>query len=179
MKYKVRRFAVLISILLVIAGLAVYFCYDPEDYDGSTVGTITRIEEAIGGGKGGDTFYKVLINYAAGGREYKDVEYSSYTSDMRVGQTVTVRYKTKDPSQIAAPEVDNVPQYGLSIAIIGCIIWYLNSRSIKRAKRKAQLEENARMAENAGEASGIGSEGPIGNTQKVDENSSSSGMRLL
>ena len=117
-------FGTLIS--LIILGLSLFSIFGPKKEYLKTTGIITnfRLEHSATD----DITYKTIINYSVDGIEYKDVEYGSYNSSMKIGDEVTVLYNPINPTQIQAEGFEKVAYVTLPISIIGimlCIIGFI------------------------------------------------------
>lgn len=100
-----------------------------------TEGTITSVSrEYVGGADSDDYEYTVLIRYEVNGTEYRDVEYGSYKSSMKEGDTVKILYSEDDPSKIRVPGSEKVAYIllvaGIAVILVGVFMFfkYLNKR---------------------------------------------------
>lgn len=53
--------------------------------------------------------YSVLVDYNANGRHYRNIELGSYSSSMKIGDTVEVFYDTENPELIHTKGGEKVP----------------------------------------------------------------------
>lgn len=97
---------------LVILGIAAFAFFNHEEYDGVTTGTICDINKELsefpveedGNLNPEEQYdYTVFVDYTVDGKEYKHVEYGAYSSSMKVGQSVEIKYDVNDPSKIQSP----------------------------------------------------------------------------
>lgn len=97
---------------LVILGIAAFAFFNHEEYDGVTTETICDIKEELSEFPVADDGnlnpeeqyeYTVFVDYTVDGKEYKHVEYGAYSSSMKVGQSVEIKYDVNDPSKIQSP----------------------------------------------------------------------------
>lgn len=65
---------------------------------------------------------KTYIDYEVDGKTYKNVEYPSYNSGMKINDTVTVLYEPEDPTFIQAPGGEKVPYIVGGAAIVSLIV---------------------------------------------------------
>lgn len=65
---------------------------------------------------------KAYIDYEVDGKTYKNVEYPSYNSGMKINDTVTVLYEPEDPTFIQAPGGEKVPYIVGGAAIVSLIV---------------------------------------------------------
>ena len=118
-----RTVSIIISVMFIVIGLIFYFKFDPSDFDVKASGTIVEIDEhyeSIGGDN--ELVHTVYIDFFAGMKKYEHIDFGSYNSKMKVGDTVEFYYMSTDPTQIAGLNKEKVPYIGLAFAIIGFIL---------------------------------------------------------
>lgn len=91
---------------LVILGISLFALVNHQEYDGKTTATISYIKqerkEFISNDDSNEEQYEytVFVDYVVDGKEYKHVQFDSYDSSMKVGQTINIKYDLNDPSKI-------------------------------------------------------------------------------
>lgn len=98
---------VLFGLLLTVFCSVVIIKGDDRNYE-TVEATIVRIDE------GYDTqleqyTHTVFVDYEVDGVKYADAEYGAYDSSMEIGDKVTAKYDTEDPTLIQAEGSENVP----------------------------------------------------------------------
>ncbi|MBQ6569574.1 MAG: DUF3592 domain-containing protein [Clostridia bacterium] len=89
---------VLVAAVLVGAGIFMFMASTKAHENGKVfIDTEAVIEKIIEGEDDTDTAY---VKYIVDGKEYNNVQYSGYTSSMKVGDTVTIEYNRDNPSEI-------------------------------------------------------------------------------
>lgn len=113
---KIRSiFFILIAIVLIVLSL-IGLTKEDEEYL-STEGTIVNIEEYYDPIEE-ESEYSTYIDYEVQGKEYKNVEYGAYNSDMKIGDKVEVLYSPNNPELIQTPNHKVVPYIVLAISLI-------------------------------------------------------------
>lgn len=85
------------------------------------------------------TYYDVIVSYMANGKLYSE-NLSSYSSSMKEGDSISLKYNPKQPSDIRSVEIENTIFLvmifcGISLLITGLFIPYL-FRKLKNRKNR-------------------------------------------
>ena len=74
--------------------------------------------------------YTVFIDYEVDGKKYTDVEFSTSSEEVKVGDKIEFRYNAEDPSQTATVGGDYIPYITLAFGVIafaaGCVLLIKN-----------------------------------------------------
>lgn len=136
--YKVAFTFILVGILLIaISVLAMTKVKDVDSFS-ETQAEITSIdeEEILDGSDSSSYEYTVKVKYMVNGVEYTDIDYGSYSSSMKVGDSVTVLYNPENPADIQAPGADKVPYIVLAggiIAMLAGVVFVVKGRKGTKA----------------------------------------------
>ena len=85
------------------------------------------------------TYYEVMVSYMANGKMYSE-NLSSYSSSMKEGDSISLKYNPKQPSDIRSVEMENsiflvIIFCGVTLLITGLFIPYL-FRKLKNRKNR-------------------------------------------
>lgn len=118
-----RKSIPIFIVAVLLAAAAIFILTRPKvDYEICT-GTIVDIQETYGfSGDDPTTEYTVLIDYTVDGKEYKNAEYFSYDSSMKVGGEVKVYYNPENPEEIQAEGFQSVPYVFLGVSAVCFIV---------------------------------------------------------
>ena len=145
---KVRFYVGLIAVGLVFSLISGFVIYKTAGitYE-TTQATVVHCEEFVNSTAQDDNdrySYIYTINYTAGGKEYKDVEFGNFAEPKNPGDTVTIRYNVDDPEQLATEGGDYIIYIVLAVGIIAFIAGII--MLIKSLKQKSsELNEYDRV----------------------------------
>ena len=120
------------SLAFIIIGIILLV--NPKEYDSKAEATITKIDivDTIVDTSGDSTdisyVYSVLVSYTANGIEYNDVELNSYSSSMKEGQKINIKYNASAPTDIAEDGFDWMPIVFIAFGVISAIVSILVPR---------------------------------------------------
>ncbi|MDO4816596.1 MAG: hypothetical protein Q4A83_08385 [Bacillota bacterium] len=119
---------------LILLGLAfivlgVYVLINPAEYDYEATATISRIE-ATGGewvtdADGHETYedtYTVYVSYDFEGREIKDAELNSYSSSMKVGDSVDIEFNADDTAHVSEVGFSILPIVAIVAGTVAVVV---------------------------------------------------------
>lgn len=99
--------------------------------------TISRIETYTD--SDGDTQHTVYVDYRYGGKTYKDVELSRYSSSMDEGDEITVELDPKNPEELASSPLGSLI-VGIVFTLVGCAIsWFAWIKPALAARKAAYI----------------------------------------
>lgn len=111
----------MIVVSLFIITLSIVVLCAPKKELNSTNGTIVDIREAEEQ-IGDEEEYDAYVSYSADGKDYENVKYPEYSSDMEIGDKVEVLYDKDNPTYIESPGSKYVPIIVLVGGIIGALV---------------------------------------------------------
>ena len=91
---------------LLMLGISTFAFINYKEYDGVTNATISKIaktDDRTAMEEEEDIGYTVYVDYEIDGKEFKNIELGSYSSDMKEGDKIEIRYDLNDPYQIKTP----------------------------------------------------------------------------
>lgn len=149
---KIERIRFIVSLLLVGVLFIVVACFaisQPKKELSSTEGTITSIVFYLDS-QGEESQY-VYVRYTdRNGVTYDDVEYPSYSSSMKEGDTVTVLYDPASPKQIQAPGGEYLPYIFLAIGVVCVAVSiYQFVTGAKKKESNSPFNESPKQADPA------------------------------
>ena len=96
-----------IFIGIVFLGFSIFLLAQPKVEYLSTTGTIAEIREEYSGSE--DIDHCVYVDYEVGGKKYEHAQFGSYSSSMKVGDSVTVLFNPENPEEIQAEGFEIIP----------------------------------------------------------------------
>ena len=140
---KIRFYASAIVISLLITVISVIGIFAPKTERLPAKAVISDIQSEYDGAAE-QTNYSVYVDYEIDGQKYTHIDYGSYNSSMKVGDTVDIEYSAEDPENIQSPGSEKIPYItgAVGLAVLAACIVML----IKSAKQKSDdLEEYNRV----------------------------------
>ena len=126
-----------VGLLFLVIGLLALRA--PEAEYLPTTATITAIEEEYDA-FAEETRMRVLVEYEAEGVRYSDTELDSYSSSMRVGDTLEAEYRADDPAQLRTSDGKTVLLVVLTVgasALLGGLFM-----TVRTARKKTEDDYN-------------------------------------
>ena len=113
---KIRFYVILLIVGLIFAGAAGFVLSRPKTELLSAEGVIERIESTLG--TDGETQEQVFVTYTDNnGVLHEAVAFPSYSSFMKIGDTVTLCYDPASPERIQSPGGEYIPYVFLAIGV--------------------------------------------------------------
>lgn len=133
---KIRFYVVLFIVGLLFTAVSVFILAQPAKEYSYVDGTI---QDIIGETVEGEPNYRVLVSYTdEKGIEHTNVEYPSYSSFMKKGDTVKVAYDPAMPEEIHSPSAEKLPYIFL---VIGVAAMAIPVAVIVIKGKKAEIDE--------------------------------------
>lgn len=109
MVYKLIRYILLIVGVGVVAG-GIYGLTNVKRIDKEYISTVAKIENIQkftkrSSNRRVSTHYDVVVTYIVGGKEYRE-NLNSYSSTMKIGANIELKYNPEDPSDIRSVEIE-------------------------------------------------------------------------
>ena len=115
--------AYLSTILLgiVFLGLSIFIGVSDSDTEYIQItGTVAEINEYYD--FDGELQHSVFVDYEVDGQKYEHAEYGSYSSSMKVGDTVGVYYNPEEPEHIQAEGFKTIPYVVGGAGIVAILV---------------------------------------------------------
>lgn len=111
---------------LIILAISIYAYTNYKELDGKVMAIITdikkeKVENIYNDEEDLDKEeydYTVYVDYEVDGKEYKNIEYDSYDSSMKIGEKIEINYDPNDPSKIQG---QNGKTFILIFIVIGAL----------------------------------------------------------
>lgn len=125
-----------IGLALIVLGL--FLLLNPPQYDYTVTGEISKIEvtggewveDANGFPEYQDT-YTVYVSYEFNGKTVTDAELSSYSSSMKVGDSIEIAFNADDTAHVSEPDLGFMPIIAIVLGVVFAatgVIGFVRSR---------------------------------------------------
>ena len=109
-----------------------------DSYDSRSTAVISRMEynhtETDSDGNSHD-YYDVFVTYEIDGVTYEDMPYDSYSTTMKVGDTVKIKYNAAEPEVISAGGEVILPIILFGFALVDLILLFFQVKALLTAQR--------------------------------------------
>ena len=133
---------------LILLGLAfivlgVYILINPAEYDCEATATISKIEvtggEWVTNADGLDTYeetYTVYVSYDFEGKEIKDAELNSYSSSMKVGDSVDIEFNADDTAHVSEAGFSILPIVAIVAGTVAVVVGIVEIIKLPKARAR-------------------------------------------
>lgn len=132
--------AILLGLVFLVLGI--YFLINPHEYEYTATATISDIQ--VTGGEWvteGDTNryeenHTVYVDYSFSGKEIKGAELGSYSSSMKVGDSIEIQFDSDDLTHVSETGFDLFPVVAIVLGGISVAVGIIEMIKLPRARAR-------------------------------------------